>query len=372
MKNKFFSRIVIISLIILSFSSLIGCNSSKDSSENVEVGIILPTKDESRWLQDQTQFESKLKDAGFSNEVLFSQGDLSTEKTNIETLISKKIKVLIICANDATVASSNVELAKKAGVTVIAYDRLITDTDAIDYYVTFDSLAVGKAQGSYLANNVPKNKKNIPLYLYSGSSTDSNCFLYFEGAWNELQPLIANGTFKIANSSAANKLKNKATLTKEEKEKIFAQISTTWNSDSAESLAKQQLEKNDSKQKGDVFILAPNDDTAQGITKAFNKDKKITSYIITGQDAQKASVQNIIDGKQSMTVFKDTRLLAKDSIDMAISILKGEQPKTDITYNNDVKDIATKQSAIKILTKDNIKKELINSGYYEASDFSGL
>ena len=127
-----------------------------DAKDGIQVGIVLPTKDEPRWLQDQAQFEKILGDAGFTNQVLFSQGSSATEKTNVETLISQGISVLIICAQDGSAAAAAVEEAKTAGVTVIAYDRLITGTDAVDYYVTFDSVAVGEAQGQYLIDNAPE------------------------------------------------------------------------------------------------------------------------------------------------------------------------------------------------------------------------
>ena len=112
-------------------------------TKGIQVGVVLPTKDEPRWLQDQAQFETILGDAGFTNQVLFSQGSSATEKTNVETLISQGIEVLIICAQDGAAAAAAVEEARDAGVTVIAYDRLITGTDAVDYYVTFDSFSVG-------------------------------------------------------------------------------------------------------------------------------------------------------------------------------------------------------------------------------------
>ncbi|HPF29531.1 MAG TPA: substrate-binding domain-containing protein, partial [Lachnospiraceae bacterium] len=147
---------------------------------NVQVGIVLPTKDEPRWLQDQEQFETILGDAGFTYQVLFSQGSSATEKTNVETLLSQGIDVLIICAQDGAAAAASVEAAKAAGVTVIAYDRLITDTDAVDYYVTFDSFAVGAAQGQYLIDHAQGS--GIPLYLYAGAATDNNAFIFFEGA----------------------------------------------------------------------------------------------------------------------------------------------------------------------------------------------
>lgn len=342
-----------------------------DAKDGIQVGIVLPTKDEPRWLQDQAQFEKILGDAGFTNQVLFSQGSSATEKTNVETLISQGISVLIICAQDGSAAAAAVEEAKTAGVTVIAYDRLITGTDAVDYYVTFDSVAVGEAQGQYLIDNAPEGS-GIPLYLYAGAATDNNAFLFFEGAWKVLQPKVADGTFVIANSSEAAALQDKAELTRDEQAKIIGQVTTDWDFNVAKSKAEAHLTAAGADLKGDVLVLAPNDGTARSIADVFATDKDITSYSITGQDSEKASVQYVIDGKQSMTVFKDTRTLAADSVAMAVSVLNGETPATDTTYNNEAKDVPAKQTDIIVVTKDNVKAALIDSGYYEASEFTGL
>ncbi|MCR5291731.1 MAG: sugar-binding protein [Eubacterium sp.] len=341
------------------------------SGGDVQVGIVLPTKDEPRWLQDQKQFETILGDAGFSNQVLFSQGSSATEKTNVETLISKGMKVLIICAQDGAAASAAVEEAKAAGVKVIAYDRLITGTEAVDYYVTFDSFAVGAAQGQYLIDNAPAGS-DIPLYLFAGAATDNNAFIFFEGAWSILQPKVADGTFKIANSTEAEALKDKKELSREEISKIIGQVTTDWDFNVAKSKAEANLTAVGTEMKGDVLVLAPNDGTARSIADVFSADKDVTSYVITGQDSEKASVQYIIDGKQSMTVFKDTRTLAADSVAMAVDILGGKEPATDSSYNNEKIDVPAKQTSIVVVTKDNVKTALIDSGYYEASEFTGL
>ena len=341
------------------------------SGGDLQVGIVLPTKDEPRWLQDQTQFEKILDDAGFTKQVLFSQGSSATEKTNVETLISQGIEVLIICAQDGAAAAASVEAAKAAGVTVIAYDRLITGTDAVDYYVTFDSFAVGVAQGQYLIDNAPEGT-GIPLYLYAGAATDNNAFIFFEGAWSVLQPKIADGTYVIANSSEAEALKDKNELTRDELGKIIGQITTDWDFNVAKSKAEAHLTAASADVKGDILVLAPNDGTARSIADVFSTDKDVTSFKITGQDSEKASVQYVIDGKQSMTVFKDTRTLAADSVAMAVSILGGETPATDTTYNNEAKDVPAKQTNIVVVTKDNVKAALVDSGYYDASEFTGL
>ena len=132
------------------------------------------------------------------------------------------------------------------------------------------------------------------------------------------------------------------------------------------------IRANEFEVKGDVLVLAPNDGTARSIADVFASDKDITSYVVTGQDSEKASVQYIIDGKQSMTVFKDTRTLAADSVAMAVDILGGKTPATDSTYNNEKIDVPAKQTSIVVVTQDNVAQALIDSGYYEASEFTGL
>jgi putative multiple sugar transport system substrate-binding protein len=334
------------------------------------VGIVLPTKDEPRWIQDETRFKDALNAAGYDVEILFSQGDSAKEKANVESLLSKGIKVLIICPQDGNAAAAAVEEAREAGVKVISYDRLITNTEAVDYYVTFDSVAVGKAQAQYLVDHAKGT--GLPLYLYAGAASDNNAFLFFQGAWEVLQPKIADGTFVIKNSSQAVGLQAKAELTRDEESKIIGQVTTNWDFNTAKNLAEANLTATTAADKGDVFILAPNDGTARAIADAFGADKDVKSYFVTGQDAEKASVQYIIDGKQSMTVFKDVRTLVKDAISTAVALLKDQKPETTGSYNNGKIDVAAKQSEVITVDKDNVKSALIDSGYYQASDFTGL
>ena len=341
----------------------VAATDNADASGSIQVGVVLPTKDEPRWIQDEKQFESILDSQGFTSKVLFSQGSPATEKTNVEALIADGMDVLIICAHDATAAGAAIEEAKDAGVTVICYDRLITDTDAVDYYVTFDSVAVGEAQGQYLIDNKPEGT-GIPLYLYAGAATDNNAFLFFEGAWTVLQPYIADGTFVIANSSEAEALKDTAELTYEQEATIIGQITTDWDFNTAKSKAEAHLTAADDSLKGDVLILAPNDGTSRAIADAFSADGAVTSYVITGQDAEVASINYIMNGNQSMTVFKDTSILAADSCAMAAAILNNTQPTTDTTYNNGSVDVPSKQTAVTVVTADNYQEVLIDSGYY--------
>lgn len=358
-------------LLAASMVFVAGCNSTGgDSGSGVDVGIVLPTKDEPRWVQDEQRFKDALADSEYSTEILFSQGSSAKEKENVDALLNKGIDVLIITPHDGAAAGAAVEAAKKEGVTVISYDRLITDTDAVDYYVTFDSLAVGAAQAQYLIDNAEGS--DIPLYLYAGASSDNNAFLFFQGAWEVLQPKIADGTFKIANSSEAEALSDKADLSRDELGKIIGQVTTNWDANEAKNKAQTHLTAASDDLKGDVAILAPNDGTARAIADVFGSDSAISSYFVTGQDAEKASIQYIIDGQQSMTVFKDVRTLVQDAMGMAVDILDGNDPETTGSYDNGAVEVKAKQTDVIVVDQENVKAELIDSEYYEASEFTGL
>ncbi len=335
------------------------------------VGIVLPTKTEPRWLQDEARFKDAFAKGGYNAQILFSEGDSAKERANVESLISQGVKVIIITPQDATAAAAAAQAARDAGVKVISYDRLIRETDAVDYYVTFDSVAVGEAWGDFLIKQAA-GRTGLPLFIYTGAASDNNAFLFFEGAWNKLQPKIADGTFVVKNSDQAIALKDKATLTRDEMAKIIGQTTTNWDFNVAKNLAESNLTAATAADKGEVFILAPNDGTARSIADAFAADKDVTKYWVTGQDAEKASVQYIIDGKQSMTVLKDTRTLADDAIAAAVAFLSGKTPEKTTTYNNGAADIPAKPSAIVTVTKDNVKQAVIDSGYWPASDFTGL
>jgi len=340
------------------------------SAEELAVGIVLPTKDEPRWIQDETRFRNALDEAGYEAEILFSQGSSAKEKENVEALLTKDVQVLIICPHDGTAAAAAAEAAEEAGVDVISYDRLIRDTEAVDYYVTFDSVQVGAQQAQYLVDRAEGTGN--PLYLYAGAASDNNAFLFFRGAWQVLQPKIADGTFEVVNSDEAVALSDKAELTREEESRIIGQVTTNWDFNVAKNLAESNLTAAPAEQKGDVFILAPNDGTARAIADAFAADDDVTDYVITGQDAEKASVQYIIDGKQSMTVLKDVRNLVQDAINAAVALLEGNEPEATGSYDNGAKDVPAIQSEVVAVDEDNVQEALIDSGYYEADEFENL
>jgi putative multiple sugar transport system substrate-binding protein len=371
---KLLFRIALIAIVSMTmtglFASANGEKTEATGAQKLSVGIILPTKDEPRWLQDEVRFRDALEKAGYSVEILFSQGDSARERANVEALIAKGVKVLIMTPHDGAAAAAAADEANRAGVKVISYDRLITNTESVDFYVTFDSFAVGKAFGEYLVKQAKGTGNN--LYLYAGAASDNNAFIFFDGAWSALQPKIADGTFVIQNSSEAIALMNKAKLSRAELGKIIGQVTTNWDFNVAKNLAEANLTVANKAAKGEVYIAAPNDGTARAIADAFAADGDVTKYYITGQDAEKASVQYIIDGKQSMTVLKDVRILVADAIKAAVMYLEGKTPTATGSYANGAKDVPAIQTEVITVTQDNVKSVIVDSGYYSASDFTGL
>ena len=373
-------KIISTALALTMAASLAGCSNLDPATEGnanaagdeLQVGIVLPTRDEPRWIQDEASFTSILGDAGFTSEVLFSQGSSATELTNVESLIEKGIDVLVICAQDATAAAQAVEVAHAAGVQVICYDRLITDTEAVDYYVTFNSFDVGVQQGQYLIDAY-EGQTDVPLYLYSGAASDNNAFIFFAGAWSVLSDAVANGQFTVANCDAIAPYIGQTldvTADHEALADILGTITTNWDFNTAKSLAEANLVSVDDSAKGDVAILAPNDGTARAIADAFSADAGITSFVVTGQDCETASLGYICSGLQSMTIWKNTAELASTTCDMVNAILSGNTPSTSTTYNNGVFEVPSNETAVTVITIDNISAP-VEAGYVDAADIEG-
>jgi len=332
----------------------------------VPIGIVLP----SSWVPGEgARFQDALKASGYGAQILFSQ-DSATEAADVKALIGRGIKVLILSPQDGAAAAAAADEARAAGVSVIANDRMILNTVSVDYYVTFDNLAVGAAQATYLIDRAGLTKGNN-LYLYAGGAFDDNSFAFLEGAWEKLQPRIADGTFVIRNSSLAVALQGNPTLTRDQQGRIIGQITTNWDVNTARYLAVSNLMAAAAADKGTVFVLAPNDGTARAIAAAFSADPAVTKAYVTGQDADKASIQAIIDSRQGMTVFKDPRMRVKAAIAAALAFLKGGTPVATTSYNNGAIDVPVRTSAIVTVTRDNVQAALIDSGYYRVGDFTG-
>ncbi len=334
----------------------------------VPIGIVLPQAYATR---HQGPLGDALKAAGYSAQILVSP-DSATEKKDVERLIQRGIKVLILAPQDSAAAATAAREARAAGVKVIAYDRLILYTAAVNYYVTFDNAATGAAQARYLVDKAGATKGH-DLYLYAGNPVDNNTFVFLEGAWEKLQPRLADGTFVIRNSSEAVALRANPTLTREQQAAIIDQVTTLWNYGIAYDLAVANVAAAPPTS-GTAFILAPNDDTAGAISGAF-ANGGVGSLFVTGQDADQSWVQTIIDfgngDRQGMTVFKDPRTLARNAVAGAVAYLRGHTPVKTTTFDNGRIDVRSRLAEPVAVTIDNIQAALIDTGYYQASDFDG-
>lgn len=336
---------------------------AKGGSLYAPIGIVLP----SYWTQDQAPFQDALKAAGYGAQLQFSV-DSATEQAAVERLISRGIKVLIITPQDGASAAAAADEARAAGVKVIANDRLILNTTSVDYYLTFDGRAVGAAQAQYLIDKAGTTKDN-DLYLYAGAPWDNNSFLFLEGAWETLWPRMADGTFFIRNSDVATGLQGNDKLSRDQESQVIAQITTNWDFDTAKNLAEANLLAA-APANNKAFILAPNDETARAITDAFAA-YPVTTFFVTGQDANIPWVQYLIDGTQGMTVLKDPRERTHDAVAAAVTFVEGLTPVATTTFNNGAFDVPTGTIEFVPVTIDNIQAALIDSGYYRAGDFTG-
>jgi len=356
-------------LLITAAALFAGGGASKGGQ--IDIGIVLPTVQENRWLGDQAKFKDAIAKNNLKAEILFSSNNSATERTNVETFISKGAKIIVLCAYDATAAGAAVKEAKAEGITVISYDRLIMETPAIDYYVTFDSLKVGAAKAQFLIDKAG-NTKNNNLYIYSGALTDNNSFLFFEGAWKLLQPKVADGTFVIRNCPAAVSLKNKNNLSRDEYAAIMSTVDSEWSMAVCKTLAEANLSASGKDAKGTVFVLGPaDDDCARALSDTFRADAAVTKLWLTGADGVEASVQYIIDGKQSMTVYKDPGALVDATVKICQAVLKGQKYPTDAVYNNGSIDVPSVQCGVVTVTTDNIAKVFFDGGVYDGSKYTG-
>ena len=335
-------------------------------SPSEPIGIVFP----SSWVAgEEARFQDALTATGYGARILVSS-DAGTEKAAVETLLRQGIKVLILTPQGSAASAASADEARARGVRVIANDRPILDTAAVDYYVTFDNMAVGAAQAQYLVERAGATKGNN-LYLYAGAASDNNAFLLLEGAWEKLQPRIVDGTFVIRNSSVATGLQDNPTLTRDQQAAIIGQVTTNWEDTTARTLAAGNLAAARASDKGTAFVLAPNDTTARAISDVFAADRDVTTSHITGQDADKASVQSIIDGRQGMTVFKDPRTRVNGAVAAAVAFLEGGTPVATTTISNGAIDVPATLLASVTVTRNNVQAALIDTGYYKAGDFTG-
>ncbi|GAB4084240.1 sugar ABC transporter substrate-binding protein [Myceligenerans cantabricum] len=333
--------------------------------EATTVGIAMPTRSLERWNNDGAHLEELLGDAGYEASLQYADNKVDQQITQIQNMINDGADILVVASIDGTALAPVLQDAASNDITVIAYDRLINETENVDYYATFDNELVGTLQGEYIVDQLGlEDGEEGPFTLepFAGSPDDNNARFFFKGAWDVLSPYVEDGVLEVPSG--------KAPATVDEWTTIGIQ---GWESADAQSEMENRL---NSFYKGDEkvdVVLSPNDSLALGIEQALEgagyepgKDWPI----ITGQDADEANTKNILADKQSMSVWKDTRTLGDQVATMVDQIVAGEEVEVNDTesYDNGVKVVPSFLLEPQVVTKDDVEEVLVGSGFYEASD----
>ena len=319
------------------------------------VGVSMPTQTTERWIADGEAVKSQLEEAGFEVDLQFANDDIPTQSQQIDQMITQGAKVLIIAAIDGTALAPQLENAAAQGIKIISYDRLIRDSENVDFYVSFDNYKVGVAQGQSLIDGLAaRGEGPFNVELFAGSLDDNNAHFFFSGAMSVIQPKIDDGTFTVV--SGQTDIEQAATL--------------GWQQETAQKRMEDLLTANYQDKKVDG-VLSANDGLARGIITALQNNGYSgtvadTFPIITGQDAEIASTKLIQDGIQYSTIFKDTRLLAEQAVTAAQDLLAGEEPEANNTtdYDNGVKVVPSYLLDVVTVTQENLTEALVDTGYW--------
>lgn len=317
-----------------------------------KIGVSMPSKDFQRWVQDGENMKNALKEVGFIVDLQYADNGAGKQCEQIQNMIDSGCNVLIIGAVDGTALTDVLASAKSQNIPVIAYDRLILNSDAVSYYATFNNQLVGTLQGQYIVDSLDLDNAQGPFHieLFTGSPDDNNCKFYFGGAMEVLQPYIDSGKLIVKSGQ----------VTRED-------CSTQdWSSDVAKKRMDTLLQKYYSDGTKLDAVLSSNDSVAQGIMTSLSNNYSGDYPILTGQDCDITTVKNILNGKQSMSIFKDTRMLAAQVVEMVKAIEKGEEVSTNDneSYDNGTGVIPSYLCEPVFVDVQNYKEILLDSGYY--------
>jgi putative multiple sugar transport system substrate-binding protein len=346
-------------LVVAAFTAM-ASGGSAFAQAKPTIGIAMPTKSSARWIDDGNNIVKVLKERGYGTDLQYAEDDIPNQLSQVENMVTKGSKALVIAAIDGTTLSDVLKQAKAAGITVIAYDRLIRDTPNVDYYATFDNFQVGvlQAQSIEQALGLKEGKGPFNIELFGGSPDDNNAYFFYNGAMSVLQPYIDSG--KLAVGSGQTGMDKVATL--------------RWDGATAQARMDNLLSAFYGKKRVDA-VLSPYDGLSIGIISSLkgvgygSSDQKMP--IVSGQDAEVPSIKAMLRGEQYSTIFKDTRDLARVTADMVDAALSGKPVSVNDTktYNNGVKVVPSYLLKPVVVDKSNWEKLLVDSGYYKRSQF---
>ncbi len=322
------------------------------------VAVAMPTKVSARWIADGDNILKVLKSRGYDTDLQYGEDDVPNQVAQIENMVTKGAKVLVIAAIDGSTLTQVLAQAAASNIKVVAYDRLIRNTPNVDYYATFDNFQVGVEQAQSLLQGLKGRQSKGPqtIELFGGSSDDNNAYFFYDGAMSVLKPLLDEKKMIIPSGQMG-----------------MDKVSTLrWDGATAQSRMDNLLSAYYGNRTLDA-VLSPYDGISIGIISSVkgvgygSADQKMP--IISGQDCEVPSVKAILRGDQYASIFKDTRDLARVTADMVDALLSGKQPEVNDTksYNNGVKVVPSYLLKPVIVTKENWKPVLVDSGYYKAS-----
>lgn len=303
----------------------------------VRIGFSMDTLKEERWQRDKALVEQHCKEVGAQCDVLVADGNDSVQVNQCETFLTQGVDVLIVAPHNGQIAASIVEAAHRQGVPVISYDRLIRNSD-VDLYVSHQVVKIGEMQAKYALDHVAKGN----YVLIGGSPTDNNAILLREGQMNVLKPAVDRGDIKI----------------------ISDQFAKEWKAEEALRITEDALTKTNNDIKA---IVASNDGTAGGAISAL-PPQLVGKVLVTGQDASLDAVQRIVEGKQTMTIYKPIKPLAYSAVESAIKLAHGEKPDAKDKVNNGKIDVPSILQEPMILDKSNVMETVIRDGYHKMED----
>ncbi len=348
-----------------------GAGGSTDTAaqqpKDLTIGVSMPTQTSERWIADGKAVKEKLQEKGYKVDLQYANDDIPTQSQQVDQMITQGADVLIVAAIDGTALSSQLQAAADKSIPVIAYDRLIRGSKNVDFYVSFDNFKVGVAQAKALLRGLglenpdgSKGAKTGPftIEVFAGSLDDNNTHFFFEGAMETLKPYFDNGSLLVKSKQTG--LEQVAIL--------------RWQQEAAQRRMDDLLTSTYNDAGLVSGVLSPYDGISRGIITAlqnagYGKAAK-PMPVVTGQDAEIASVKLINTGVQSSTVFKDTRLLAQQAVNAAEAFLQKKEPEANDTksYDNGVKVVPAYLLPIQTVFKDDIQKQLVDSGYYSAAE----
>ncbi|MCR5116228.1 MAG: sugar-binding protein [Lachnospiraceae bacterium] len=349
MKRKLLSLILVLTMVAALFA---GCGASGSGNK---VGVSMPTKTLQRWNQDGDNMKKQLEAAGYTVDLQYADDSVETQVSQIENMINSGCKVLVIASIEGDSLGTVLEQAKEKDVKVIAYDRLIMNSDAVTYYATFDNYMVGTKQGEYLrdALNLDSAAGPFNIELITGDPGDNNARFFFNGAMDVLNPYIKEGKLVVKSGQVD-----------------FDTVATQgWKTENAQNRFDAIISANYADGTPLHAVMASNDSTAMGVTNALVAAGFTPGDnwpLITGQDCDIANVKNMIAGKQAMSIFKDTRTLAAKTVEMVDAIMKGgNAPVNDTkTYDNGKGIVPSYLCEPVFADINNYKELLIDSNYY--------